>query len=93
MSEYYGVLQSLVNPPRSRVTQQFMISYFNNRGHGIGCHIHVIGHVGRGYGRSLSCGRGSRGGCGGRSYGCNPYEFTSRYRIFMEEARVYPVYQ
>ena len=73
MSVSYWGLQSLVHPPRSRVTQQSTISKFNIVGYGrVGCE-RSRGHGGRAYG----CGRGhvcgGQGGCGGRSYGQNPY--------------------
>ena len=49
MSESYGRLQSLDNPPGSIVTQQYMISQFNTRGRGRGGHGRGRGHGGRGY--------------------------------------------
>ena len=89
MSEYYGILQSVVRPPVSRVTQQYRISHFNTRGRvrgGRGC---SRGHGGISYGHGHCHGRDGQGGCGGRIYGQNPYEFSSRYGTLVAEARVY----
>ena len=83
MSESYGRLQSLVNLPRSRSTQQSRISQFNTGGHvrgGRGC---GKGHGVIYYGRGRVHGRGGQGGHGGRIYGRNPYAFSSRYGKFV----------
>ena len=90
MSESYGILQSLVNPPRYRVLQQYKISQFNTRGRVRGGCIRDRGHIDRVY--VYGCGncRSVRGGHGGRSYGKNPYAFAIRYIKFVPEAYVYP---
>ena len=59
MPESYGKLKSLVQPPRSRVTQHPKISQFNTGDRGRGGRTRRRGCEGRRY----SCGRGrGRGG-------------------------------
>ena len=75
MSESYGIIQSLVCTPVSRVTQQPRISQFNTRGCGRcgrrrsrvhGGIVYFSVHVCR---RGHGHGRGGQGGNCGRIYG------------------------
>ena len=92
MLESYGILQSLVHPPGSRVTQNSNILQFNTGGRIRGGRRRGRGYRDRGHGRGHGRGCGVQGVRGGSSYVHNPYEFAIRYGKFVTEARVYPEY-